>query len=130
MNDETGNIYLLNGAAKDSPVGLDYPQEAQHFEFSQTKADEDEPLSPAAQTLYKAALLIDGDRNTQHGDRHVNFGTIATFWTVLFGIDIKPWQVARAIELAKIARDINGEPNPDNATDAAAYSALSWELRK
>lgn len=86
--------------------------------------------SPAAKLLQSAASLIDGDRHKQHGDRHENFGTIAAYWTVLFGIDIQAWQVARAFELAKIARDVNGSANEDNAVDAAAYSALSWELRK
>lgn len=86
--------------------------------------------SPAAKLLQSAASLIDGDRHNQHGDRHENFGTIAAYWTVLFGIDIQAWQVARAFELAKIARDVNGTANEDNAVDAAAYSALSWELRR
>lgn len=85
--------------------------------------------SPAAKILHEAASLIDGERHKQHGDRHENLGTIAAYWTVLFGIDVQAWQVARAFELAKIARDVNGTANEDNARDAAAYSALSWELR-
>ena len=85
--------------------------------------------SQTALMLEDGAKLVDGDRNKQHGARHQNFSLIAKFWEVLFDIPIPAWKVARAMELVKISRDMNGSPSPDNALDGAVYSAMSWELR-
>jgi hypothetical protein len=87
-------------------------------------------MKHAVRILARAAELVGGDRNRQHGDPHENFGLIARYWSVLFGIEIPAWKVARAMELVKIARDQSGEPNDDNAVDGAGYSALAGTLRK
>ena len=87
------------------------------------------PKSPTAVMLEDGAKLVDGDRAKQHGDLHQLHALIARYWEILFDIPIPAWKVARAMELVKIARDMNGEANADNALDGAVYSAMSWELR-
>ena len=109
MSDETGQVIGFPHGFRGDGHGdveppcdvepRDYPNEGRGLADIDWNAhgrainEKDPELSQAAQGLYKAALLIDGDRHNQHGDRHVNFGTIATFWTVLFGVPIEPWKV-------------------------------------
>ena len=84
--------------------------------------------SPAAKICDKAANLIDGERDKQHGERAENFGTIADLWTAYTGMEIKPHQVAWMMVLMKAARETNGTHNVDNAIDACGYAALAGEL--
>ena len=82
----------------------------------------------AARICDKAAHLIDGERDKQHGDRSENFGCIASLWSAYLDREIKPHQVAWMMVLVKLARETNGTHSIDNAIDACGYAALAGEL--
>ena len=84
--------------------------------------------SPAASTLTKAAELIDGDRDKQHGDRHECHAAIAALWSAFLTVNIEPADVALMLALQKIARTQHGEHNPDNYVDGCGYIAIAGEL--
>ena len=92
------------------------------------KAIQDFPKSQAAKICDKAANLIDGERDLQHGDRNENFGCIASLWSAYLDREIKPHQVAWMMVLVKLARETNGTHSIDNAIDACGYAALAGEL--
>ena len=85
------------------------------------------PKSKAAKICENAAKLIDGPKNSEHGDREDTFGSTAELWSTYFGIEIEPHQVAWAMVLLKIAREGNGH-NADNSLDAVGYAAIAGEL--
>lgn len=84
--------------------------------------------SPAARTLIRAAQLVDGDRDRQHGDRYQCHKLVADLWSSYFGISIEPHEVALAMSLLKIARTKTGSNNADDFTDLCGYGALAGEL--
>ena len=97
--------------------------------YGQLNADwENAAKSPAARICDKAANLIDGERDKQHGDRNENFGCIASLWSAYLDREIKPHQVAWMMVLVKLARETNGTHSIDNAIDACGYAALAGEL--
>ena len=97
---------------------LDYPNEG----------PTPKPPSPAAQILMQAALLIDGERDRQHGDRALCLGQVAREWNTLLNVEFNPHLVALMMAKVKIARMITGAHNPDDYVDAAGYIALAGEL--
>ena len=108
---------------------IEFPERDMHpAEEANPNEPNDRPLTPAANMLFEAAMLIDGDRNDQHGDRHKNFANIAMAWTAYLGVAIRPDQVALMMGIMKGARTKSGSYNPDDYTDAAAYFALAGEL--
>jgi len=90
--------------------------------------EDDMPLSPAAVLLYEASVLIDGDRDAQHGDRHENFSNIARAFSARLGKMVTPAEAALLLADMKMARTKSGSYNPDDYRDAAAYVALAGEL--
>ena len=85
--------------------------------------------SPAAQILAKAAELIDGERDKQHGDRKKCLQQIAAEWNAMVPAwDFAPVDVALMMAKVKIARIMVGEHNPDNYIDACGYLAIAGEL--
>lgn len=91
--------------------------------------------SIAASILREAAQIVEGARNTTHGDKERSFELIATYWTAylvgrreqgaLSAID-----VAQMMVLLKIARGQSGLFIRDHATDQCGYSAIAGELAK
>ena len=95
----------------------------------------------AGNLLRRAAEIVDGARNTQHGDKERSFACIADFWSVYLkhsgakhikrehdryaidGADVAAMQV-----LLKLARSLYGEPIEDHFIDMAGYSAILGEL--
>jgi len=97
----------------------------------ETESDPRKPThSLAARTLIKAAQLIDGDRNDQHGDRHESFESAALVWSWWLGIEVTKHDAAIMLQLLKISRIKTGEHNEDDYTDSAAYAALAGELKR
>src|SRR3990167_3132846 len=86
------------------------------------------PPSPAAQILSKAAELIDGERNVQHGDRKACHTQIARLWSAFLGVQVTAVDAALMLALLKIARMQTGSGNGDNFVDGSAYIALAGEL--
>jgi hypothetical protein len=78
--------------------------------------------------LYRASELISGDRANDYGSAQKNFSNIATGWSVILGVDVKPHQVALCMDWLKTARLINQPTHEDSWTDKAGYTALGWEI--
>lgn len=71
--------------------------------------------------LQEAEELIHGDRAKAYGHPSKNFNNIAKGWSVIFGKDITPEQVALAMIWVKVSRQLN-TPKRDNLTDIAGYA--------
>lgn len=91
---------------------------------------ESAPKSVRRSTLEEAANLIDGDRNKDYGAPWDNHRRIASLWTILFGHDVTPAQVAIAMALVKVARLVHTPDHHDSFVDGAAYLAIADELSK
>lgn len=79
------------------------------------------------EVMARAALLITRDRAQAYGNAAESFGRIAGLWSAYLGAPVSPADVARMMVLLKVSR-AKGRSNPDDAIDAAGYSALWGEL--
>ena len=79
-----------------------------------------------------------GQRNEQNGDPRPNHENIAKLWNAYLStsrfqwgdmVELEPSDVAAMMTLFKIARSCEGEFNLDDYLDAAAYAAITGELR-
>lgn len=91
-------------------------------------------ITPAAGIAQKAASLVAGDRDRQHGNKLHNFENIARMWdgylTVKYGPQ-KPLtaaDVGHLLVLLKIARTQSGALNLDDYVDMAGYAACAGEI--
>tara|TARA_R100001086_G_C11798787_1_gene248280 strand:- start:226 stop:522 length:297 start_codon:yes stop_codon:yes gene_type:complete len=90
----------------------------------------------AVDILNTAIDLVGGDRSRQHGDLWLNHQNIAQLWNGYLWDRFEPGDaltaadVADLMELLKVARRKTGTFNPDDYIDGAAYSAISYELRR
>lgn len=90
--------------------------------------------TPAAQMLREAAGLIDGHRNNEHGNRHLNFDNIASTWTGYLkpilapGAALTSEHVGWMLAMMKACRAQNGLYNRDDYVDGAAYIALAGDV--
>lgn len=88
----------------------------------------------AASIASKAAELVGGDRDRQHGAKKDNFDRIATVWNAW--LDIRKDPVARLnahdvgvmMTLMKLARTQSGAFNIDDYVDACGYAACAGEV--
>lgn len=97
-------------------------------------------MTVAGDILRHAADIVDGPRNTQHGDKERSFTAIADFWECYLKhrsakfikstryVPLNGSDVAAMMVLLKLARSLYGEPIPDHFTDMAGYSAILGEL--
>ncbi len=82
----------------------------------------------------KAAELVAGDRDRQHGQKKDNFDRIAKLWEAYLSIrrdwskPLGPIDVGHMMVLMKIARTQSGAVNPDDYVDAAGYAACAGEI--
>ena len=79
-----------------------------------------------AQCLNRAHNIITQE-NHIHGEAMETLANTAALWSVIFGITVRPDQVATAQECHKIARRVADPSNPDNWDDAAGYVGLGAE---
>lgn len=87
--------------------------------------------SRAAEILHQAVSLIDGDRNVQHGDRHICHKSIALLWDAWDKITNgrnSPKDVAIKMCLLKIVRSEMGSYNQDDLVDAVGYLGMAGEF--
>jgi hypothetical protein len=77
--------------------------------------------------LNAAAGLVDGDRHQEYGPASENFARIAAGWSVITGVEIKPWMVGVMMTWLKICRLVYGF-KADTVTDGCAYLSLGGEL--
>jgi hypothetical protein len=85
----------------------------------------------AGEILRGAADIVDGARNSQHGDKERSFECIAEAWAWYIGHmkqEITPKDVANMMVLLKIGRSLYGEPITDHFMDMAGYAAIAGEL--
>ncbi len=85
------------------------------------------PISASA-ILYKAAELVDGDRQETHGRKQDNFQNISMLWSAYLEMDLSPKNVANMMVLLKVARTKTGKFNIDDYIDMAGYAGCSGEL--
>ena len=85
----------------------------------------------------KAAELVSGDREKQHGDKLLDFTAIADLWNGFFRLrksvggkeTLDAHDVGNMMELLKIARRYTGDFNVDDYVDGAGYSACAGEVK-
>lgn len=88
----------------------------------------------ASAIAQKAADLVGGDRDRQHGDKRDNFDRIADLWNSWLRIrnhwtdELTAHDVGVMMALLKVARTQSGEHNEDNYIDAAGYFACAGEI--
>lgn len=88
----------------------------------------------AAEIASKAANLVGGDREAQHGTKVRNFGNIARLWNAYLASRRDPAEELSAVDighmmvLLKIARTQLGSTNPDDYVDACGYAACAGEV--
>lgn len=72
--------------------------------------------------LQAAQRIVHGARQKDYGHPYDDFKKTAGYWSVLFGIDVKPWQVAMAQWLLKTSRLQNTPTHYDSVVDVAGYA--------
>lgn len=85
----------------------------------------------AGSILREAAGIVEGARNTTHGDKERSFQCIADFWAVYDNYNQRensPRSVADKMVLLKLARALCGTPVRDHFVDMAGYAGVSGEL--
>lgn len=82
----------------------------------------------ASDILMRAAALVGGERDRQHGDKLENHENIARLWSAFLGIEISAVQAALMLNLLKVARTKTGDLNPDDFVDMAGYAACAGEI--
>lgn len=88
----------------------------------------------AGEFALRAAELVAGDREKQHGRKEQNFGNIAAMINAYLGIRRDPaapldaLDVGHIMVLLKIARTQTGSDNPDDYIDACGYAACAGEI--
>lgn len=86
---------------------------------------------PRQECLNEAARIISGDRDKQYGGPEDNFGRIAKIWSIIFGIDVTPEDVAMAMVAVKVARYASKSGfQPDTWIDVAGYAGCGYEVGK
>lgn len=91
------------------------------------------PRTTAANIATKAAELVGGDRDRQHGAKEDNFRRIADVWNAYLGIrrtdgPLSAVDVGHMMALMKIARTQSGALNVDDYVDGAGYLACAGEI--
>jgi len=90
----------------------------------------------AGDILREATRIVDGTRNTTHGDKEHSFIAIAAMWQAyLFNRKnqdgpIRPYDVSQMMVLLKMCRAEWGEPIRDHFIDQCGYSAITGELNE
>lgn len=88
----------------------------------------------ASEIATKAADLVGGDREAQHGSKSQNFANIAVLWNGYLSIRREPGTPLTALDvghmmvLLKVARTQLGSVNPDDWVDMVGYSACAGEV--
>lgn len=82
----------------------------------------------------KAAELVGGDREQQHGKKADNLGRIASLWQAYLTIRRDPVAPIDAVDvghmmvLMKLARTQSGALNVDDYLDSCGYAACAGEI--
>jgi hypothetical protein len=79
--------------------------------------------NPADTLLAEADRLVATDRQDSYGHPFDMCSRVAGLWSVLFAKEISAEDVAMAMVLMKVAREMN-TPKRDNAVDIAGYAKV------
>ena len=74
--------------------------------------------------LDEAAEIITGPRREVYGPVDRSFGTVASAWGSILGIEVTPRDVALCMIALKVMRDAH-KPGRDNLVDICGYAALA-----
>lgn len=100
------------------PLNLDYLLvPVGKKEADPTKRSEQETV------LQTANRIVYGARQKDYGHPYEDFSKTAAFWSVLFGVDVHPWQVPMAMWLLKTSRLMQTPTHYDSIVDIAGYDA-------
>ncbi len=80
--------------------------------------------------IMKAASdLMDGERAQNYGDAYEMHRRIASGWTEILGVEVKPHEVALCMAWLKIARLVETPGHEDSYIDLVAYGSLAGEIQ-
>lgn len=91
-------------------------------------------VTRAVEIATRAAELVGGDRDRQHGAKEDNFQRIATMWNAWLNVRKEPaapldaHDVGVMMTLMKTARTQSGSLNIDDYVDGAGYMACAGEV--
>ena len=91
-------------------------------------------ITRATDIASKAADLVGGDRDRQHGAKADNFGRIAAVWNAWLSIrkeqgsPLDAHDVGCMMAMMKLARTQSGAHNEDDYVDSCGYSACAGEI--
>lgn len=74
--------------------------------------------------LQEGEKIIRGDRRRQYGPVEESFENIANGWSVIFGVEVEPVQVALAMDWLKTCRFLSSRDR-DSLVDKGGYTALA-----
>ena len=98
------------------------------------KTNHDGESVSATDIAAKAADLVGGDRDRQHGAKYDNFARIASMWNAWLkirkepGAELDAHDVGMMMVAMKLARTQSGAHNPDDYVDACGYAACAGEV--
>ena len=78
--------------------------------------------------LDRAKALVTGDREDDYGNAFENLSNIAKMWSVIFGCDVQPFQVALGMDAVKTCRLIKTPSHADSWYDKGGYAGLGGEV--
>lgn len=91
----------------------------------------------AGDILREAAGIVEGARNTTHGEKERSFEAIAQLWNAYLAtrknpnvVGVSAVDVAWMMAIMKIARSQQGTPVRDHFLDCAGYAAIAGELAR
>lgn len=128
-----GNI-PLTGDGSALSVGSKGGFEADGDVVAQTFGPLNTPLTRATDIAGKAANLVGGDRDRQHGAKLDNFTRIAETWNAWLRIrkdaaaPLTAHDVGVMMVMMKLARTQSGSLNIDDYIDACGYAACAGEV--
>lgn len=68
-------------------------------------------------------------RKASYGTPEENFTNSARLWSVILGVEVRPYQVALCLDAVKTARLIADPTHADSWIDKAGYAACGFEVR-
>lgn len=92
-----------------------------------TVPTEPESLRQLQRIEDEARSIVEGVRHEDYGPAEREFERVARAWSALFGVEIRPEQVALAMVLLKVFRE-DFRHKRDNLVDIIGYTLLAHEM--
>jgi len=80
------------------------------------------------EVLEEARALTEGERNDTYGDPYHEYTRLASMAAAATGLPLTAPDILKIMLLMKINRMASSPGHRDNYVDAAAYSAILWEV--